>query len=63
MIEMVTNDAIIKAAKRLKGKIVRTPLLKSDDVNKELKSNIYIKIKMKIYIHFKGLFENKHSKK
>ena len=43
MIEMVTNDAIIKAAKRLKGKIVRTPLLKSDDVNKELKSNIYIK--------------------
>jgi|TARA_B110000908_G_C10233771_1_gene442077 threonine dehydratase len=43
MIEMVTNDAIIKAAKRLKGKIVRTPLLKSDHVNKELKSNIYIK--------------------
>ena len=43
MIEMVTNDAIIKAAKRLKGKIVRTPLLKSDLVNKELKSNIYIK--------------------
>ena len=43
MIEMVTNDAIIQAAKRLKGKIVRTPLLKSDHVNKELKSNIYIK--------------------
>ena len=43
MIEMVTNDAIIQAAKRLKGKIVRTPLLKSDHVNKELKSNVYIK--------------------
>jgi threonine dehydratase len=43
MIGMVTNDSIIKAAERLKGKIVRTPLLKSDHVNKELKSNIYIK--------------------
>ena len=43
MSEKVTNQAIIEAAKRLKGKIVRTPLLKSDHVNKELKSNIYIK--------------------
>mgnify|MGYP001319279189 FL=1 len=43
MSEKVTNQAIIEASLRMKGKIVKTPLLQSDYLNKKLKSNIYIK--------------------
>ena len=43
MSEKVTNQAIIEASLRMKGKIVKTPLLQSDYLNKKLKSNIYLK--------------------
>ena len=43
MNEKVTNQAIIEASLRMKGKIVKTPLLQSDYLNKKLKSNIYLK--------------------
>jgi threonine dehydratase len=43
MEEIVTYEAICKAAERLKGKIVRTPLLKSEHLNKHLNTNLYLK--------------------
>ncbi|MDB9998697.1 threonine/serine dehydratase [Alphaproteobacteria bacterium] len=43
MEEIVTYEAICKAAERLKGKIVRTPLLKSEYLNKYLNTNLYLK--------------------
>ena len=43
MNEKVTNQAIIEASLRMNGKIVKTPLLQSDYLNKKLKSNIYLK--------------------
>ena len=43
MSKKVTNQAIIEASLRMNGKIVKTPLLQSDYLNKKLKSNIYLK--------------------
>ena len=42
MKDTVTYEAINKAAERLKGKIVRTPLLKSEHLNKHLNTNLYL---------------------
>jgi threonine dehydratase len=43
MNEKVNDQAIIEASIRMNGKIVKTPLLQSDFLNKKLKSNIYLK--------------------
>ena len=39
----VTYDSILEASRRLKGKIVRTPILQSQYINERLKSNIFLK--------------------
>ena len=39
----VTYNAILKASKRLEGKIVRTPILQSKYINEKLESNIFVK--------------------
>ena len=39
----VTYDSILEASKRLKGKIVRTPILQSQYINKRLETRIYLK--------------------
>ena len=41
--DQVTYDSILEASKRLKGKIVRTPILQSKYINEKLKSNIFLK--------------------
>ena len=43
MKNIVTYEEINKAAKRLKGKIVRTPLLQSEYLNKKLNTNLFLK--------------------
>ncbi len=39
----VTYNSILEASKRLKGKIVRTPILQSKYINEKLESNIFLK--------------------
>ncbi len=39
----VTFNSILEASKRLKGKIVRTPILQSKYINEKLESNIFLK--------------------
>ena len=39
----VTFNSILEASKRLEGKIVRTPILQSKNINEKLESNIFLK--------------------
>ncbi len=39
----VTYDSILEASRRLKGKVVRTPILQSQYINERLESNIFLK--------------------
>ena len=39
----VTFNSILEASKRLEGKIVRTPILQSNNINEKLESNIFLK--------------------
>ena len=39
----VSLETILNAAKRLKGKIVKTPLLKSDYIDKNFNTKLFLK--------------------
>ena len=41
--EQVSYEAIVRAAKRLEGKVVKTPLLESQYINKKLNTKIFVK--------------------
>ena len=43
MEDKVSFESISKAAKRLNGKIVKTPLLQSEYINQKLETNLFLK--------------------
>ena len=47
----VTFNSILEASKRLKGKIVRTPILQSKYINEKLESNIFLKAIFRLLVH------------